>query len=1432
MASQLLPGIVQRSGPGSDSDSDSAAQGCVRSVPAVSRRCSMTDRSEDSTGQLALVGRISTKTRCFSPGKHARRTTSPVCSGSPRRLWTNSHGSSSEANLELPAATRTYFSSPGSLWEASPRSTPKSFSWSWFPEQPEEEELHMPVAAGSSRLRPGELDVPATSASCSVTNISSPRKASPGLRDWQMAAATSSGVLGSSGRGPACGSNFEHEEVERGSTVDPAEGASALVDIGIPDGEHGGAGRYAGIVPVPCPADSPGAQQHAFVVGFLESETSGSLSGADRGATDETYVNAVHGMLKTGMPGTPLGQLDRVVMAVTRNALGSAGPGRHGSDQEQAPFWQQGVASPAFVHRSHIGSPRKDSPGLRDWQMAAATSSGVLGSSGRGPACGSNFEHEEVERGSTVDPAEGASALVDVGIPDGEHGGVGRYAGTVPCPADSPGAQQRAFAVGFLESETSGRLSGADRGAMDETYANAVHGMLKTGMPGTPLGQLDRVVMAVTRSEQQESFSKTPGTRGSPDRSRHPTGGKVSHPLHFSTGSGSQSKTARSSAQTARLPAKTVSKSWPTTGNLVYNSRTVPGEGDALDDERDGLHLTSAWPKATKGRAGRVVRGAKYLAGRRFCRDGRSASPRPSGGFRVKACTDSEVPSRSNFMRESLTTEIPKFVEPVRGESAFVDPSASSAATAHQAAHDDRSKLATSQDAETVKQASSGPSRTCTEGSQAEPAASSPPEMAKIEIKEEHSLGGSSSQDKGPVKGKGKGKLPPPAVPKHKGDGKKGKGGAKGDLKALQVEEEKISMRKAEVIPTVQVKRIFWNPIHLRAQSSTVWDLIDDESYCIDLEELERLFAEARSPRGKLEEKTGGGEGKRIIRVFDEQRRRQICIMIARLPGNALKLVNDMNALRLGRDEVELLLQNCPSAEETQMLRRAQEENVVDENNVWDTAEEFMLSLLAIPRVQLRLKVWGFVTSFQEKFEHVAADVTGIISGCRCLLSSIRVRHLLGVALHSGNFLNGGTRRGRADGFAMEALLQLRTVKATQAADQTLLHFITLQMEKQYPGELSGLFSQGQEADWIRHASRRRIEDAAQECGTLLAQAVQMLKTIRLVLEEDHVSEDGSLKEDPLQHFGECLSMCVAELEALQGKIGIVNSKYEELCEWLHIDVDHRKPSDELFGIWQQFLEDLRTVRRLLQEKEEQALRRQRRPIQRKRRLVRRSVTMPNIAASEEPCSRATEVPRLHLGSSRGLEDVSASLAELRAQQKDREASSCDVSQSEVSSATSSGEEGALARLGPSEKLPDEDPGVDDVAEAAAASLGPSKKLQDAAEEPPAPADHVQIPSDDKHDLAPPCEQDASATGPSEKLQDCIEDSDSNGACGDRRGSAFQCLTRERLRTDGVFEMAFAIPSSHEHAGFDPGETAPRISRPAGSEENSKRMEHHLMQRS
>lgn len=37
--------------------------------------------------------------------------------------------------------------------------------------------------------------------------------------------------------------------------------------------------------------------------------------------------------------------------------------------------------------------------------------------------------------------------------------------------------------------------------------------------------------------------------------------------------------------------------------------------------------------------------------------------------------------------------------------------------------------------------------------------------------------------------------------------------------------------------------------------------------------------------------------------------------------------------------------------------------------------------------------------------------------------------HLLGIVLYVGNYLNGGTPRGRADGFALDTLAQMRTVK-------------------------------------------------------------------------------------------------------------------------------------------------------------------------------------------------------------------------------------------------------------------------------------------------------------------------------------------------------------------------------------------------------------------
>ena len=97
-------------------------------------------------------------------------------------------------------------------------------------------------------------------------------------------------------------------------------------------------------------------------------------------------------------------------------------------------------------------------------------------------------------------------------------------------------------------------------------------------------------------------------------------------------------------------------------------------------------------------------------------------------------------------------------------------------------------------------------------------------------------------------------------------------------------------------------------------------------------------------------------------------------------------------------------------------MRKAQAEQTIDELHVWDTAEDFLLAWIAVPQFELRLRTWHFENTFQERFDALAEGLRSVLEGCRSVLDSRCIRHLLGIVLYAGNYLNGGTPRGRADG--------------------------------------------------------------------------------------------------------------------------------------------------------------------------------------------------------------------------------------------------------------------------------------------------------------------------------------------------------------------------------------------------------------------------------
>lgn len=422
---------------------------------------------------------------------------------------------------------------------------------------------------------------------------------------------------------------------------------------------------------------------------------------------------------------------------------------------------------------------------------------------------------------------------------------------------------------------------------------------------------------------------------------------------------------------------------------------------------------------------------------------------------------------------------------------------------------------------------------------------------------------------KEPAAGKGKGKGPPPKA-KAKAPGPSAK--AKAAAKAPGPEP-----RKPEVRPRIPMKRLFWHSFVLdedALQKKTIWGAIDNgDMDDFDMEELEELFGEhqARASSSNLMGSAGlrGRRGQQRIRVFEEARRRQVCVMLARLPPveMTVEAVAEMDDVKLNKDQVELLLATAPPAEELAALRSAAAEHEHDvEAPRWDDAEAFVLRLSEVPSFALRLQVWAFENAFDERFELYHAAATEVRFACQSLRTSPRVKRLLTLALAVGNYLNAGTPRGRADGFNVEALSQMRTVKALQAgAGATLVDYVVRQCERTSPGELDGMFAESGEAVAVRRAARHKLPDLLLELTAYHAQAEGLAKRA-MAADEDALGIRGMRVESRL-----------GELVALKKLFAEAEDEYKQLCSWFQEGTFRApRPSDEFFGVWDGFLQAVR----------------------------------------------------------------------------------------------------------------------------------------------------------------------------------------------------------------------------------------------------------------
>ena len=95
----------------------------------------------------------------------------------------------------------------------------------------------------------------------------------------------------------------------------------------------------------------------------------------------------------------------------------------------------------------------------------------------------------------------------------------------------------------------------------------------------------------------------------------------------------------------------------------------------------------------------------------------------------------------------------------------------------------------------------------------------------------------------------------------------------------------------------------------------------------------------------------------------------------------------------------------------------------------FDTAEKFVLTLSGIKRARERLVCWDFRNGFEDKMRQIEPKIATVTESIQQVTSSVKLKKLFGLILAIGNYMNGGSNRGQADGFSLDVLPRLADTK-------------------------------------------------------------------------------------------------------------------------------------------------------------------------------------------------------------------------------------------------------------------------------------------------------------------------------------------------------------------------------------------------------------------
>uniref|UniRef100_A0A8C6V356 Diaphanous related formin 1 n=1 Tax=Neogobius melanostomus TaxID=47308 RepID=A0A8C6V356_9GOBI len=182
------------------------------------------------------------------------------------------------------------------------------------------------------------------------------------------------------------------------------------------------------------------------------------------------------------------------------------------------------------------------------------------------------------------------------------------------------------------------------------------------------------------------------------------------------------------------------------------------------------------------------------------------------------------------------------------------------------------------------------------------------------------------------------------------------------------------------------------------------------------------------------------------LKVLDGKSAQNLSIFLGsfRLPYEEIKTaVLEVNEKILTESLVQNLIKLLPGPEQLSVLAEMK-----DEYDDLAESEQFGVVMSSVKKLTPRLQAILFKLQFEEQLNNIKPDVVSVTAACEELMKSQSFSKLLEIILLVGNYMNAGSRNGKAYGFSFHICL-----RDTKSADlkQTLLHFLADVCQEQYP---------------------------------------------------------------------------------------------------------------------------------------------------------------------------------------------------------------------------------------------------------------------------------------------------------------------------------------------------------------------------------------------